>query len=711
MALFSGLDFRRSPKGPVIALLASVLLLCVYFVANIWMTTGEAERLALARTTRAINATFADQGRQLERLVEDSAYWDDAYVAVASASQDENFIWDNWGFVTTGDLYDQSFIVDDRGQLLHNFQGQAKAPLSQSKQLGDGLSALRSRLGKGKNRTAGLIKFNDEILIVGLARIRPVDLELQTADRQQRQYFLGLARKIGQDRLSVLEENLGITGLSFKQWPGAERISIKLASSQKVSLYWEPFIPGKIAFQQALPFLAIGFLAIMGVIFLLARFGMEAINEVNRMALVDPLSELPNRRALRSELDKQAKAHVPLSLAFIDLDGFKAVNDAHGHAVGDALITDYARMLKEVSPGSAMVARLGGDEFAVLFVGDQASSAIRKFADRLIKQLRKPFRLGERTIVVGASVGLSESNGSLTVIELMRRADIAMYASKTEKKGAARWFDEALDQQRTLVAQIELDLDEAISAGRIIPRYQPIVDVRTGRIVAVEALARWSRANGTRVPPSIFIPVAEQCGLIAKLGEQLIRNAIADALQLGEMRLSINLSSFQLRHPDFAPSLGRILAETNFPAGRVELDIKEAFLIESPIHAGETLTKLHDMGFQLVLDDFGSGATSIGFLRQFRFSKVKLAPACVVDAQADEVARAIVQTTVYLAHRLSMRVVAEGVETAEQADFMMLMGCDELQGWYFSKSLDLNELLERLEAPLIDEAVKLGAVA
>jgi diguanylate cyclase (GGDEF)-like protein len=709
VGIFSGLDFRRSPKGPVVALLASVLLLCAYFATNIWMTMSSAEAVALERTSRAVNATFADQARQLEQLADDNAYWDDAYLAVTSTVQDETFIWDNWGNVTTGELYDQAFIIDDQGQMLFNFKDKSNAPLTDSRRLGKGLDALRSRLGKGENRTAGMIKCHDDILIVGLARLRPVDLGLQTSDRQSRQYFLGLARHVEKDRLAHLGENLALTGLSFVPRPNADKIMIKLASSEKVALYWEPFIPGNIALKEAFPFLAIGFVAILCAIGLLARFGMQAVNEVNRLALIDPLSQLPNRRALRTEMEKRAKAKEPMALAFIDLDGFKAVNDAHGHAVGDALITDYAGVLREVGSDSSMVARLGGDEFAVLFAGKSSGAAIRKFASKLVKRLRRPFRLGERTIVVGASVGLSESGGDVAVAELMRRSDIAMYASKTERKGNARWFEDELDQQRKLIAQVEIDLDDAIRAGEIVPRYQPVVDVRTGRIVAIEALARWSRADGVRVPPSVFIPVAEQCGLIAKLGDQLIRNAIVDAKQLGDVKLIINLSPFQLRHPDFAASIGRILSETNFPAGRIELDIKESFLVETPIHATETLTKLHNMGFLLVLDDFGSGATSIGFLRQFSFSKVKLAPSCVVDAQLDEVARAIVQTTVYLAHRLAMRVVAEGVETAEQADFMMLMGCDELQGWYFSKSLDVQDLLERVHQPLLDEPLKIAA--
>jgi diguanylate cyclase (GGDEF)-like protein len=707
MALLSGLDFRRSPKGPVIALLASVLLLCAYFAANIWTTMSSAEALAMARTTRAVNATFSDQAAQLERLAEDNAYWNEAYRAVVRPSPDKSFIWDTWGSVTTGDLYDQAFVIDDQGQMLFNFKGAAEASLSDGQRMGNGLNALRSRLGKGKNRTAGMIKYDDDnIMIVGLARIRPVDLGLQASNQQQRQYFLGLARHIEQHRLDALGENLALTGLSFKPRSGADTMLIKLASSEKVALYWEPFIPGNIALKQALPFLALGFLAIMGVIGLLTRFGMEAVEEVNRMALIDPLSQLPNRRAIRSEMEKRFKSGEPMALAFIDLDGFKAVNDAHGHAVGDALIIDYASMLKDVAANCAMVARLGGDEFAILFVGKTSQAAIRKFSERLMKRLRRPFRLGERTIIVGASIGLSVSPGSIAVAELMRRADIAMYASKTEKKGKARWFEKEFDHQRSLAAQIELDLDDAIRSGDIKPRYQPVIDVRTGRIVAIEALARWSRADGARVPPSVFIPVAEQCGLIAKLGDQLIRNAIADALKLGEIRLTINLSPFQLRHPEFAPALGRILAETNFPAERIELDIKEGFLIEAPVHANEILKTLHAMGIVLVLDDFGSGPTSIGFLRQFRFGKVKLAPSCIADAQVDEVARAIIQTTVSLAHRLSMRVVAEGVETAEQADFMMMLGCDELQGWFFSKSLALSDLQERLNGQSLDDILQ-----
>ena len=699
MASSPGLDLRRSPKGPVIALLASVLLLCTYFAVNIWSTMASADALALARTSRAVNATFADQARQLEKQAEDNAFWDDAYVALAQTQPDADFIWDNWGSVTNGDLYDQAFVLDEQGQMVYNFRDKAKAPLSEARQLGAGLNALRSRLGRGANRASGLIKSGDDYLLVALATIRPVDLGLQHSTRQRHKHYLGFAWHIDEKRLKLLGENLGLTGLSFEPREDADKIMIKLASAENVALYWQPFIPGNIALKQAFPLLAIGFFAILGAIGLLARFGMEAVNEVNRMALIDPLSQLPNRRALRAEMERLVKSGEPLALAFIDLDGFKAINDSHGHAVGDALITDCATVLKDVAKKSAMIARLGGDEFAVLYASEHAATDIRAFSDALMKRLNRPFRLGERTIVIGASIGLCESSGDLPANELMRRADMAMYASKTDGKGQFRWFDDSFDQKQNFALQIETDLAAAIRDGQIHPRYQPVIEARTGQIVAVEGLARWQRADGTKVPPSIFIPVAEQCGLIAKLGDQLIRNAIDDARQLGDVRLAINLSPFQLRHPDFATSLVRILAETEFPAQRVELDIKEGFLIDSPVHAAETLARLHAIGVALVLDDFGSGPTSIGFLRQFRFSKVKLAPRCIVDAQSDEVARAIIHATVSLAHRLSMRVVAEGVETAEQADFMVALGCDELQGWYFSKSLGLKELLDRMNEP------------
>ncbi len=700
MATSPGLDIRRSPKGPVFALLASVVLLCAYFAINIWSTMESADALALARTGRAVNATFADQAQQLEKLADDNAFWDDSYIAIAQPKPDDKFIWDSWGSVTTGELYDQAFLLDGQGQMISNYRNKAKAPLSEAQQLGTGLAALRSRLGKGSSRASGLVKSGDGYLVVGLARVRPVDLGLQTAKRQSHKADLGFAWRIDSKRLELLGENLGLAGLSFDPRPGADKIMIKLASGQTAALYWEPFIPGNIAVKQALPFFVIGFLAILGAIGLLARFGMEAVNEVNRMALIDPLSQLPNRRALKAEMEHRAKEQEPMALAFIDLDGFKAVNDAHGHAVGDALIADCAKILKQLAEKSAMVARLGGDEFAILYASSSAEPEIRQFANALVKRLKRPFHLGERTIIVGASIGLSESSGNVSANELMRQADIAMYASKASGKGQYCWFEHDLDEKRNFAVQVERDLDDAIRLGQIVPRYQPVVEARTGRVVAIEALARWTRPDGAKVPPSTFIPVAEQCGLIARLGDQLIRNAIEDAKQVPDVRLAINLSHFQLRHPEFATSLGRILTETHFPAERIELDIKEGFLIDTPDVANVVLSKLHSMGVALVLDDFGSGPTSIGFLRQFCFAKVKLAPKCIADAQSDEVTRAIIHATVSLAHRLSMRVVAEGIETAEQADFMIALGCDELQGWHFSKSLSSNELVALITAPL-----------
>ena len=392
-----------------------------------------------------------------------------------------------------------------------------------------------------------------------------------------------------------------------------------------------------------------------------------------------------------------------LALALIDLDGFKGINDNYGHHVGDRLIKSVAELLGGLVGARGMVARLGGDEFAIMVPGSSAVSELQDIARAMLDKLSRPFRIDERTVLVGASIGLaSVSLSDFDAGELMRRADVAMYAAKRAGKMRLSWYDEMLDQKQAVAHTVEMELRAAIEAQDFDIVYQPVVGIHDKKIMAVEALLRWSSPTRGEVSPSEFIPVAEETGLIDRIGMIVLRRACREGLEWGNVHVAVNVSAAQLRNPEFSLELGRVLEETGFPAERLELEITEAYLVYDPDTAGKVLREVRALGVGVSLDDFGTGYASIGFLRQFSFSKVKLDRSLVTDASQNEAARTVVQASIAVARALDMAVAAEGVETDDQADMMRVAGCDQLQGWLVSRPVTAKDVAARVATDFPD---------
>jgi predicted signal transduction protein with EAL and GGDEF domain len=317
----------------------------------------------------------------------------------------------------------------------------------------------------------------------------------------------------------------------------------------------------------------------------------------------------------------------------------------------------------------------------------------------MLNRLNKPIVIDDRKVTIGASVGLSRSNGNdgLSSSELLRRSDMAMYASKEGGKNRCTWFSEDFDRSRDVAQQVEEDLREALKRGEFRLAYQPLVDARSDEIVAVEALLRWDRADGTTVSPGIFIPIAEKCGLIYPIGLWVLRTAGSEALDWDGIKLSINVSPAQLRNPEFPIELGHILEETGFPPARLELEVTETYLVTDPVVANRNLDVIRQFGVGIALDDFGTGYASIGFLRNFRFEKLKLDRTMVVDAGEDSGSLAMMASSIAVARAMDMEVTAEGVETQAQADLVRTAGCDHIQGWYYYKAITAEEIRMRLD--------------
>lgn len=452
------------------------------------------------------------------------------------------------------------------------------------------------------------------------------------------------------------------------------------------------------AFEGAAAFVLALSLYIFAAVFILRREKRDR-RQLEQLALCDSLCGLPNRRALHGDILRASSTDTELAVALLDLDGFKSVNDFYGHSVGDRTIAAVAAMLSDLCGDAAKTYRLGGDEFAIVIAGPLAGNILEGLCRKLLMRLSKPVCVDNISISLGASVGLSrgktgEVNLSST---LLRQADVAMYVAKSRGKGRVTWFAEEFDRDRTELHTIDLDLRAALERDEFQLHYQSLIDSRTGSVCAVEALLRWERPDGKRIGPDIFIPVAEETGLIEAIGLWVLRQACHDTRDWTGIKVSVNVSVVQLRNTQFPLQLGQILEETGFPAERLELELTETFLVGDPTIAGRNLEMLRDFGVGIVLDDYGTGYASIGFLRRFRFEKLKLDRSLIVDSVSDAASRTMMAASVTMAKALGMQVTAEGVETEAHAALARTAGCDQMQGWLYSKAVTAQELERQLE--------------
>jgi diguanylate cyclase (GGDEF)-like protein len=432
----------------------------------------------------------------------------------------------------------------------------------------------------------------------------------------------------------------------------------------------------------------------------LGQSGIAIVEGIKTRAAIDPLTSLPNRHALHEDVEAFSQGDEEVALAMIDLDSFKQVNDRYGHAVGDELIKQCAQMIRDVCGEEARFYRLGGDEFAAVMHGKVSGTILEGICRTLLERMATPVAVGAHLVTVGASIGLTRSlpDDRVTSSEMLRRSDVAMYQSKRNGKMRCTWFNESFDRRRERVREIEDSIRTGIAAGEFHVAYQPLVDADDGRIVAVEALVRWNRGDRPALGPNVFIPVAEDSGLINPLGLLVLRQAVCDALRWDGITLSVNISAAQLRNPEFVIKLGEMLDETGFPPHRLELEVTETCLVLDPVIAERALDVIRSFGVRIALDDFGTGYASIGFLRRFRFEKLKLDKSLVDQAGVDEASRAMMLSSIALARALNMGVAAEGVETTEQAELVRLAGCDQIQGWLFYRAMPANAVDQLIAA-------------
>ncbi|WP_051949104.1 bifunctional diguanylate cyclase/phosphodiesterase [Methylosinus sp. PW1] len=431
------------------------------------------------------------------------------------------------------------------------------------------------------------------------------------------------------------------------------------------------------------------------------------------LARQDSLTGLPNRRMLVADLhaaiERVEDGATACALLFVDLDRFKPINDLEGHRFGDAVLCETARRLRQASRKSDVVARLGGDEFAILMEMTPAThmDQAMRVAGRALAAIAEPIEIGERRVELSASIGVSlcPENG-LDVSTLLRAADIAMYHAKRDGRGLFRFFEQSMDEDLRRRAELESALRKAVAAGDIRPYYQPLVDLRDNRVYGFEVLSRWTHDKLGSIPPDVFIPLAEQIGVIAELTWSVVRRACREALQWGaQVRLSVNVSPMQLKDPLLASRLLSTLEEERFPPSRLDVEITESALIDDVDTARATLAALQAEGVRISLDDFGAGYSSLYHLRAFHFDKVKIDRSFVLAMQHDEESGRIVDAILSLLKHLGVTTVAEGVETLEVLRRLAENGCEIGQGFYFGKAMPIGEASKLLRRRRSDRRV------
>jgi diguanylate cyclase (GGDEF)-like protein len=432
----------------------------------------------------------------------------------------------------------------------------------------------------------------------------------------------------------------------------------------------------------------------------------KSAERISHMAHHDGLTELANRSLFVNALERLiAQGNDNFAVMLVDLDRFKEVNDTFGHGIGDKLLQIVSRRLMSAVRGGDLVARLGGDEFAILQKLEhghwyRAEALVR----RLMESVKKPYMIDGCEVTIGLSVGITFGSGETEVDQIMCHADLALYRAKGDGRNCFRLYDPAMEETVKSRRRLAFDLQHALNVDELGLVYQPIVDAQSLEIRSMEALLRWQHPTRGMVPPPEFIALAEEAGMIHRLGEWVLRRSCLEAMRWPDrIRVAVNVSALQVVQGTLGEMVERVLSETGFPAHRLKLEITESVLLSNRDHSLATLHALRDKGIGIALDDFGTGYSSLSYLKLFPFDEIKIDKSFVDDMQEHSGCAAIISATTTLARAFNIATTAEGVETKEQFDLLRAASVTQMQGYLFGKpapaaSFDFAEKLVSLKS-------------
>jgi diguanylate cyclase (GGDEF)-like protein/PAS domain S-box-containing protein len=420
----------------------------------------------------------------------------------------------------------------------------------------------------------------------------------------------------------------------------------------------------------------------------------------------DELTGLPNRRYFQSYvnriLESSLSRDINLAVFLLDLDRFKLINDTLGHAKGDTLLVEISRRLSKYLHDKGKLFRMGGDEFTIIFKDFHSIDELKKIADEVIEIVRKPFVIQNLEFHVSTSIGIAiYPNDGSDVSTLFSNSDNAMYRAKDRGKNGYCFYDSDMSEESLQKLTLESELEIAIQNNDLVLHYQPQIDLSTNQVIGMEALLRWNHPQLGLIPPANFIPLAEEMGLMVNLGEWVLINACRQMKSwhdqgMTSLKLSINLSPQEFLKQQLVDKVKQVLLETGLTPQCLELEITESMTMDV-IRSTSVLEELHDIGIQIAIDDFGTGYSSLNYLKNFHIHRLKIDRSFVRDMMNGPKDAKIVGTIVSIAHALNLKVIAEGVETEEQLEFLRNLQCDEIQGFYYSKPLPANDIEKKYE--------------
>lgn len=421
--------------------------------------------------------------------------------------------------------------------------------------------------------------------------------------------------------------------------------------------------------------------------------------KIEFMAYYDELTDLPNRnffdKTLQEAMDECKRNNSKLAVHFVDIDYFKQINDSLGYQFGDELLKACAKRLKGLLSGNNFIARMSGDEFLILQHGINSEDDAKDFAKKVIASFQNPIKVNDFEIYTSVSIGISiyPENGT-TPNELIKHADSAMYVIKEKQRNHYQIFEDSISENFREMLTIENELRRAIKDEQFVLHYQPQVNINTNKIIGFEALIRWNHPEKGFISPGVFIPLAEKTGLIIEIGDWVIKEACRQNKEWQDRgypptKISVNLSVKQFLQKNLLEKVEKILKETGLEPHYLEFEITESMAMSNEEYIMQTLKGLHELGVNVSIDDFGTGYSSMKYLSQFPLSKLKIDQLFIRGEQEQN--QAIVKSIIHLSHALNMKVIAEGVETKEQLEFLKKESCDEIQGYYFSKPVAPEE--------------------
>lgn len=613
--------------------------------------------------------------------------------------------------------HERAYIVDRDGKLVASFPpGQVNIPSPIARVI----ERFRLRQARDSSPTPAplldpeaaaaaatdFVVLNDRPALAAIAPVRvtspglelPKDLKIPNQPDVKDAPVLAAIVTLDPRLVGVFERTAGVEGLRIAATaePGSELQSLLDSQGRIVGwLSWDARRPMRQVVWQLGPFLAIFAAFFLGFAWFARRQIGRATAELadseahaQKIAHEDLVTGLSNRRRMLDILDRALAERGPrqvVTVAFLDVDGFKEINDSLGHQVGDQLLAAVGARLQEAMFADAKLGRFGGDEFVSVIETADVASGIEA-ANAAVHALARPFWLSGQMVQVGATIGLAQApHDGENRDDLMRRADLALRTAKRVGRGRVVAFEPAMENEYRDRRFINHELRTALAEGGLDVHYQLIVAADGQRVVGVEALLRWKHATRGYIPPAVFVPIAEQCGLMGPLGEFVLRRALADAKQWPNVYIAVNLSPVQVRDRGLVELVASVMRESGIAPTRVMLEVTEGVLIDNPEEAKERLEQLRALGIKIALDDFGSGFSSLSYLRRFPIDKLKIDKEFVTPLGNSANGGVIIQAITALGRALGLSVLAEGVETEEQRILLRLAGCNEMQGFLFAK--------------------------